>query len=57
MTRSMTLIKMYFVNAVRQLGAEVYKKIYDRVSYAVLIDCFHADDHSSLSSPKPLSWL
>lgn len=32
MTRSMTLIKMYFVNAVRQLGAEVYKKIYDRVS-------------------------
>ena len=53
----MTLIKMYFVNAVRQLGAEVYKKIYDRVSYAVLIDCFHADDHSSLSSPKPLSWL
>ncbi|GHJ89697.1 hypothetical protein NliqN6_6099 [Naganishia liquefaciens] len=30
MTRSMTLIKMYFVNAVRQLGAEVYKKIYDK---------------------------
>jgi hypothetical protein len=33
MTRSMTLIKMYFVNAVRQLGAEVYKKIYDKVRF------------------------
>lgn len=32
MTRSMTLIKMYFVNAVRALGGEVYKKINDRVS-------------------------
>lgn len=32
MTRSMTLIKMYFVNAVRALGGEVYKKVNDRVS-------------------------
>ncbi|KAI5452425.1 Golgi transport complex subunit 3 [Naganishia albida] len=30
MTRSMTLIKMYFVNAVRALGGEVYKKVNDR---------------------------
>ncbi|KAJ9099826.1 hypothetical protein QFC21_003826 [Naganishia friedmannii] len=30
MTRSMTLIKMYFVNAIRTLGREVFKKINDR---------------------------
>ncbi|KAJ9118234.1 hypothetical protein QFC22_004141 [Naganishia vaughanmartiniae] len=30
MTRSMTLIKMYFVNAIRTLGGEVFRKINDR---------------------------
>ena len=32
MTRSMTLIKIYFVNALKAIGQEVGKRLVDRVS-------------------------
>jgi hypothetical protein len=34
MTRSMTLIKIYFVNAIKQAGQEASKRLADKVSTA-----------------------
>lgn len=34
-TRSMTLIKIFFVNTIRALGQEVSKRLFDKVSLSV----------------------
>jgi hypothetical protein len=47
MTRSMTLIKLYVVNALRSLGQEVQKRITDtKVLKSLLLICGADLDHS-----------